>query len=149
MMFDPTANLAASTDYDIGITTGAKDVAGNVLSPPQSCPSCDPPFHATFVTAAPDSTSPTLTVDPDDGATDLLGQNVVVTFSETMNRSVTQAAFGLRKEGTTTKLGGAFTWNADSTQMTFNRDLQSAGGHHLLRRCGLGPPATPLGTRWA
>ena len=49
-----------------------------------------------------------------------MGENVVVTFSEAMNKSTAQAAFSLKREGTTSKLGGSFSWDAGATVMTFN-----------------------------
>ena len=49
-----------------------------------------------------------------------MDRNVVVAFSEPVERNSAQAAFSLRKAGTTVNLGGAFTWNPASTVMTFN-----------------------------
>ena len=110
MTFNPTSNLLANTVYEIAVTTAAKDLAGNPLASP---------FASSFRS---DATGPTVTlIDPADGGSDVaVDKNVVVTFSEPMTRVATQGAFGLRKQGSTTKLGGAFTWNSASTVMTFN-----------------------------
>src|SRR6185436_20294382 len=58
---DPTSNLAYSTSYTVNVTSGARDLANNGLTP----------FSSTFTTAAaPDLTPPTITnVTPTNGAT--------------------------------------------------------------------------------
>lgn len=76
----------------------------------------------------PDDRPSVSAVNPEDTATDVpVSTNVVVRFSEPMNRSSAQAAFGLRKAGSTTKLGGSFSWSSDGTTMTFNPTYNLAG----------------------
>jgi hypothetical protein len=110
MTFDPGSSLAASSRYDVTVGTGARDAAGQALAAP---------LQSSFRS---DSTPPAVAaIDPADAAQNVAAdRNVVVTFSEPMQRTATQSAFALRRSGSTTKLGGGFSWNAASTVMTFN-----------------------------
>ena len=110
MTFNPSANLGANTVYEIKVSAAAKDLAGNALGSP---------FASSFRS---DATGAGVTgVDPADGGTDVaVDKNVVVSFSEAMNKTTAQSAFSLTRQGTATKLSGVFTWNAAGTQMTFN-----------------------------
>jgi len=88
----------------------------STVSPPTTVP------PTTTTSAVPPPTARTAAgIDPITAATGVaVDRNVVVTFSEAVERSSAQAAFSLRRAGTTVNLGGAFTWDAASTVMTFN-----------------------------
>ena len=69
---------------------------------------------------ATDETAPAVTsVSPAEGATGVLANaNLSVTFSEPMNRSSAQGAFSLLRAGSSSPLGGSFSWSGNV--MTFN-----------------------------
>jgi Big-like domain-containing protein len=123
MTFDPTADLAAGSGHQVTVGTGAANAAGKPLAAE---------FTSSFTTMEPPP--PPLTVvdvSPGDVAVEVaVGENVVVTFSEAMNRSTAQSAFSLKRVGTTSKLSGAFSWNGAGTVMTFNP------GSNLLANTG-------------
>jgi subtilisin len=123
MTFDPTADLAAGSGHQVTVGTGATNAAGKPLAAE---------FTSSFTTMEPPP--PPLTVagvSPGDVAVEVaVGENVVVTFSEVMNRSAAQSAFSLKRAGTTSKLSGAFSWNGAGTVMTFNP------GSNLLANTG-------------
>jgi hypothetical protein len=52
--------------------------------------------------------------------------NVVVTFSEPMDRPATEAAFGLSRSGL--PVSGAFSWNGAGTELTFDPSSSLASG---------------------
>lgn len=110
--FQPSAALAASTQYTITIGTGAQDKAGNALAAP---------FSFSFTTAAaPDTTAPTITASaPAASATGAArNANIIVTFSEPMDQAAAQAAFAITNPASHNT--GTFSWNAGGTVMTFN-----------------------------
>lgn len=109
--FQPTAPLAASTQYTVTVGVGAKDLAGNALAAP---------FSFSFTTAAaPDTTAPTLvSSNPAAGANGvILSTNISLTFSEPMDKASAQVAFSVTLPPNVT---GAFSWSADGKTMTFN-----------------------------
>ncbi len=110
MTFNPGANLAAATTYNVALSTAAQDVAGNAMAAA---------FGSIFTT---DAIAPTVVaLVPAPASTGVhRNTNVVVTFSEPMNRTAARSAFSLRKGGTTTNVSGTFSWNSGSTVMTFN-----------------------------
>ena len=88
---------ATAATYDAAVASSATDAAGVGLANA---------FASSFRIAGPGVTL----VNPADGGSDVaVDKNVVVTFSEAMNKTVTQSAFGLRKQGLATKVSGAFT----------------------------------------
>ncbi len=120
LTFNPSANLLANTHYDVAVTTAAKDVPGKPLGSA---------FGSSFET---DSAAPTVSgVSPADSATDVAGgENVVITFSEAMNQSATKTAFSLKKAGSSTKLGGSYSWNVAGTELTFNPSANLLANTH-------------------
>jgi hypothetical protein len=94
-VFDPASNLAPSTPYNVTITTGVKDLAGNALAVD---------FVWNFTTGeAPDTDPPVVTGTINaDGATNVpVNTKVGATFSEAMDPlTVTKSTFTL-KQGST------------------------------------------------
>ena len=108
--FAPASALAANTTYTAGITTGAKDLAGNALTFG---------YGWTFTTgAAPDTTAPTVSAtDPADAATAVaLNKKIAATFSEEMDPlTISTASFTLNQgstpvAGTVTYVGTTATF---------------------------------------
>lgn len=112
LIFTPSADLATSTQYMITVTTAAADAFGNKMS--QS-------FTSTFTTAASvsDTTAPTLTaVIPANGAAEVeVTQNVVLTFSEPMNKTSVEGAFSLTTDSGSVR--GFFSWDTDARTIVF------------------------------
>jgi hypothetical protein len=83
-IFAPTNPLAPSTLYNVSITTGVKDLAGNAMA--SNCTNCNWSFTTGL---SIDTTHPTVTATtPLDTATDVALNGVVTaTFSEYMNPS--------------------------------------------------------------
>ncbi|MDD4308492.1 MAG: Ig-like domain-containing protein [Thermoplasmata archaeon] len=103
--------FAYSTAYTFTVTV-ANDLAGNALV---AGPVANP---WTFTTGTlPDTVPPQVVSNsPASGATGVaIGTNVVVVFTEAMNKVNTQGAFS-----SVPAIAGAFTWNAGSDTMTFN-----------------------------
>ncbi|MBL8917836.1 MAG: Ig-like domain-containing protein [Myxococcaceae bacterium] len=110
--FQPTAPLAASTQYTVTVGVAAKDAAGNALAAP---------FSFSFTTAAaPDTAAPSVvSFTPANGATGVSrSTNITVTFSEPMDKASVQVAFGVTAPPAFNV--GTFTWSADGLTMTFN-----------------------------
>ncbi|MDQ3265137.1 MAG: Ig-like domain-containing protein [Myxococcota bacterium] len=108
---NPAADLAGSTSYTVTLNSTLKDASGNAFAG----------GAISFSTAAAaDTTPPTLlsTVPAQNAAGVLRSTNVTLNFSEPMDRALTQAAFSVFNPART----GAFSWNAASTQLTFNPD---------------------------
>jgi len=110
MTFDPSANLLANTAYSVSVAPGVRDLGGNAMTVA---------FASGFVS---DAQAPTVAgVEPVGGSTGVsVSRNMIVTFSEPVERGSAQAAFALRPAGATAKLAGAFSWDVTSTVMTFN-----------------------------
>jgi hypothetical protein len=83
------------------------------------------------VGGATDPTPPTIaSVSPLDGATGVgPSSNVVIRFSEPMDRQATEAAFRLTKDGI--PVSGSFSWNAAGTELTFDPSASLASGSHI------------------
>lgn len=97
--FTPAANLASNTLYTATITTGAMDVAGNVLAAP---------YTWSFTTsAAPDTTAPTVSAKTPAAAAVDVAKNIkpTATFSESMDPATITAATFTLKQGTTAVTG--------------------------------------------
>lgn len=74
-----------------------------------------------------DSTSPTAAFNPSDGSTGVsTTTQVVVTFSENMNRSSVEQAFSLERLDTNGYVGGSITWSGND--MTFTPSSTLATG---------------------
>ncbi len=110
--FQPSAPLAASTQYTVTVGVAAKDAAGNALAAP---------FSFTFTTAAAaDTTAPSVvSFTPANGAMGVArNTNITVTFSEPMDKASAQVAFGVALPMSLNV--GTFGWSADGMTMTFN-----------------------------
>jgi hypothetical protein len=94
-VFTPTGNLAASTVYTATITTGAKDLSGNVLAAN---------YTWSFTTGtAVDTTAPTVTLTaPANAATGVpVGNKLTATFSKAMDPlTITTTTFTLQQGAT-------------------------------------------------
>lgn len=112
MTCDPMTDLAYDTAYSATLGTGAKDAAGNALVTAHS-------FGFTTA-AAPDLSRPTIvSVSPANlsrGAA--RSTDIVVTFSEPMDKASAQAAFAITAP--TGFSGGVFTWDGTGTEMTYH-----------------------------
>jgi hypothetical protein len=109
---DPTADLANNTSYTITVTSGVKDVAGNIV-----VGTAGQPLTSTFTTI-PDTTAPTVsTTTPVTGATGIArSANILIVFSEAMNPATIN--------GTTITMSGgvvgSVTYDAATRTATFN-----------------------------
>ena len=117
--FAPSANLANDVSYTVGITTAAKDVAGNALQQA---------FSSTFSTVASspppppqDSVRPTVVSSiPSNGSVNVAVTSPVrVTFSEAMNAStINGSTFSLTVGGA--PVSGTVSYDSASRSATFN-----------------------------
>lgn len=97
--FTPAANLAYGKVYNVTVTTGAKDMAGNALAVN---------YTSSFTTLdVPDTTLPlVISTDPLNNATGVAANKVVaLTFSEAMTASTINATTFTLKQGTTPVTG--------------------------------------------
>lgn len=97
--FTPAANLEYSKAYTVGVSTGAKDLAGNAVAAS---------YSTTFTTvAAPDVTLPLVSsTDPLDNATGVARNKVVsYVFSEPMDPATINTTTFTVKDGTTPVTG--------------------------------------------
>lgn len=122
------ANLAANTLYTVTIGTGAKDKSGVALASA---------FSFTFTTGSmQDMTPPTVTFSNPDGGTNNVPVcgNISVTFSEPMDKNVTQQAFAISSpQGVT----GTFSWASNGAPvMTFNPDTNFNPGTQVSWQIG-------------
>src|SRR6185436_9913314 len=108
--FAPATALANATTYNIAITTGVKDIAGNALASS---------FGSSFTTAAAsDTTAPTVSSRvPANGATGVaINQSLSATFSEAMDpATISTTTFTLNQgatpvTGTVTYVGTTATF---------------------------------------
>ncbi|HUX60050.1 MAG TPA: Ig-like domain-containing protein [Ignavibacteriaceae bacterium] len=98
-IFAPSSNLAPNTAYNVIITTGAKDLAGNALANN---------YVWSFTTgAAAIVTSPTVSsTDPLNAATGVpLNQKIAATFSKTMDATTITSATYTLTQGSTSVSG--------------------------------------------
>lgn len=102
--FTPQGGLSASTAYTVTVKAGLTDVAGGILADP---------YIFGFRT-----TDPTIVSwQPENNRKMRIERPISVTFSMPMDRPSTEAAFKL--SDASGPVAGAFTWNADSTEVTF------------------------------
>ena len=115
--FTPAVNLAPNTIYTANITAGAKDLSG--LSLVKN-------YTWSFTTGnIPDITKPsvTLTVPANSAIGVIIGQPIVITFSELMDlASITSLTFTLNQG--TTSVTGAISFNGKTTTFTPNNNLE-------------------------
>lgn len=119
--FNPTSDLAASTSYTATVSTGVKDLAGNVLDTTKTW---------TFTTGtAVDNTPPSvISTVPASAATGIaVSANIVAVFSETMIASSITAAptFTLSQAGS--NVAGVVTFPGTTTA-TFNPNTNLTAG---------------------
>jgi hypothetical protein len=136
---EPTAIVEATDDTDDGIVLVGdeqdedEDTAGETAQPQQPQAPVAPTTAPVEPTPAPPVVEPTpapptpeptpvneapfvVSINPEDGANGIeIDANIVVTFSEAMDKASAQAAFNL-----STGNCGAFSWNGDATVMTFD-----------------------------
>jgi hypothetical protein len=112
-VFTPTAALTASTLYNMTVSTGARDVAGNAMAAN---------YVWSWTTAAtPDTTAPTVTATINaNGATNVpVNTKVGATFSEAMNAaSVAGANFVLKESVSNNPVAGSLALTANSLVFT-------------------------------
>ena len=88
ILFYPDEALSYNTKYDLYITTGVTDLKGLALSSG---------YQSTFKTGQGDKKPPTIIgIIPTSGAEDVfVEENIVITFSEAMNKSSVQNSFSI------------------------------------------------------
>jgi len=109
--FTPTSNLLPSTVYNISLTTGVKDVAGNALTSG---------FSTSFTTAAtPDIILPMVnSTNPLFNATNVaLNKVVVITFSKVMDATTINNSTFTLMQGVT-PVSGAVVYSGTSASFT-------------------------------
>lgn len=110
----PSAELATSTAYMVTLAATAADTAGNTLEAAHS-------FSFTTA-AAPDTTPPTVSstspISGEQGAA--RRPDIVVIFSEPVDKASAQAAFSITSPGGFNS--GVFSWNTEGTVMTYRPD---------------------------
>lgn len=102
LVFTPSAPLTPGAAYTASISTAAVSTEGWHLQSPK--------FWQ--FTASSDTTAPTVSnVSPANGASGVSRDSpVVAAFSESMDKSETQAAFSLKRTSTGTAVSGRFDW---------------------------------------
>ena len=100
LTFNPGSELAESATYNAKVGTGAKDAAANALGAEKG-------WSFDSVQTTPDGV---FGVAERRGVRCGRGSDVVVTFSETMDRSASEAAFSLKRRGGKA-VAGAFSWS--------------------------------------
>lgn len=132
MQYVLTGEMEYGTQYHLTLSGGACDAAGNELAEPCSI---------IFITGD-DFTPPEVqgmydagTVPPPYWSTTAMNEgvsketNIAVSFSEPMNRSVTEGAFSLQPS-----TSGVFTWNAGSTIMVFSpEEALTPGAAYVIK----------------
>lgn len=132
--FVPDAPLYVAMDYTVHLGANARGLDGVKLVEP---------FSFNFRTEGPGqvtSVTPTGSGVP-------LNTPVVVTFAQAMNRASAQAAFSLRLYSLEATIPGSFSWNAESTVMTFqprNWLLKSKRYEVRINESALSSRGTPL-----
>jgi hypothetical protein len=109
--FNPTADLAASTEFTATITTGAENTSGLGVSPD---------FSWIFTTGTDtDGTAPTVTATvPVDAATDVLvNSTITATFSEQINLATLSGTTFTVVGGSV--VAGTITWDSATLTATF------------------------------
>jgi YVTN family beta-propeller protein len=117
IVFQPDEALQYTTEYTIHIETSGEDISGitdlkgNVLLET---------FTSAFTTEDGDDDSPEITdIIPANNAVNVfVTDQILVFFSEPMDRANTTGGFSLSTDGTA-NLEGSFEWNPENTLMTF------------------------------
>lgn len=108
--FNPTSNLPFDNTFEVTITTGVQDLAGNTLGEN---------FSWSFTTEQESEPPVVDSNNPDDGATNVpVNTNITATFSESMNEASVDAAFTVSQNGS--NVAGDVTF--DGNTATFNPD---------------------------
>lgn len=118
----PGAPLSPTTNYQLSVGLGAKDVAGNVLAAP---------VNLNFTTSSgPDLTAPYVFLHgPLNGSTGIeQGTALFVSFSKAMDPDATEAALAVSAPLGVT---GAFSWNPSWTILTFTPDALLPYGENV------------------
>ena len=113
LTFDPSTNLLAYNSYTVNIGQFGLpplDAAGRSLAAP---------FQSSFTTD--DAGPKVVAVDPVEYTKAGVGTNVSVTFATPVDRNSAQSAFTMRSYRTDSTVTGAFSWDANSSMMTFDR----------------------------
>jgi hypothetical protein len=120
--FDVSSPMITGTTYVVRVSSGAKDVAGNGVSPE---------LTSSFTTAGtpPDVTAPTVTsVSPANAATGVaVGSDVVVTFSEAMNAgTITGSTFTLTPTSGGSPVAAVVSYSAGTATLNPSASLASS-----------------------
>lgn len=106
---DPQTNLDPGTSYTVTVGSSAESAEGISL---------ESDHQFSFTTAGTAGAPSVVSTSPDDGDSAVgTNVNIVVRFSEEMDRPSTESAFT-----TTPAMTCTFTWNAASTRLTCNPD---------------------------
>ncbi len=110
----PSAELATSTAHAVTLAATATDKAGNALESAHS--------FSFSTAAAPDTTPPTVSsTSPTSGQQGAERRpNIVVTFSEPVDKASAQAAFSITSPSGFNS--GVYSWDAAGTMMTYRPD---------------------------
>lgn len=121
--------LVQLSNYTVTLGIGARDSAGNAMLAPYQFGFTTPNFNPRVLSFTPSSRfgSP-INVSPN--------SPIVLNFSEPMEQPSTQAAFEVRVG--TTLIPGAFTWNAEGTQMTYTPSSSYGFGATVSWKLGTG-----------
>jgi glucose/arabinose dehydrogenase len=116
LLFKPSADLAAATQYTASVSTAAKDSAGNPLQVAKTWQ---------FTTATP----PVINgVSPADGATGVSPSSLTIAyFNKAMDKAATQAAFSLKRTSDGAPVSGSFGWYGPGV-LLFKPDADLAPG---------------------
>jgi methionine-rich copper-binding protein CopC len=125
------ASLTANTQYNVTLGPSAEDNAGNNLAST---------YSLTFRTAnAPDTTKPTVVSSgPANNVTNIgVSSNIVITFSEVMNKNATLAAIDVNGNLANYKVSdfGA-SWNSAGTILTLNPDTDFQNNEIIIVEIG-------------
>jgi hypothetical protein len=116
----PSAALAAGTVYSVTITTGVKDVPGNMMSSSKSW------NFTTAVSGSSDKTPPTVvSVVPAENAASIpVNTSITVNFSEAMDASTISASTIILKQGSTS-IAGAVSYSGTTAKFTPTASLNA------------------------
>jgi len=134
--FTPSAALASFSTYTTSVTTGAKDIAGNIIASAFSCQ---------FTTAtAPDLIAPSVvSVIPAESAANIaVNSKVTITFSEPMKES-TLTGSNLSLASGSEIIAGSISISADKRIATFTPSSALANGttYTMFATTGLQDPS--------
>ena len=123
--FNPDADLPDGEAIDVTLTSAITDLAGNALADGE-----DQDFS--FITIAVDSTAPTASILPEDGAENVAVDTViVVTFDEPINIvTVNPDSFSV-SGAVSGDVSGDLGFDADNAEVTFTPDASLANGEEF------------------